>query len=204
MGVGGDRMRAAGMDVIFHVRELAVMGFLEVLKHLPVLKAVERTLEAVIAAKKPDALVLIDYPGFNLRFARKVRRPGMKTVYYISPQIWAWNPGRVKKMRALIDTMLVVFPFEEEIYMKAGINAQFVGHPLLETMSDPQDRKAFCRRYDLDESAPVLRLFRARQKSTDVSRCSRAAGLNAKLGRRWSGSRPARLRVRQAILGTPP
>ncbi|HLF14103.1 MAG TPA: lipid-A-disaccharide synthase [Bacteroidota bacterium] len=163
-GIGGDRMKSAGMETIFHVRELAVMGFLEVLKHLPVLKAVEKTLTAVIAMKKPDVLVLIDYPGFNLRFARKVRRPGMKIVYYISPQVWAWNPGRVKKMKSLIDKMLVVFPFEKEIYSRAGIDAEFVGHPILDAVSDGQDRKGFCRRYDLDDSKPVLGLFPGSRK----------------------------------------
>jgi len=136
-GIGGDRMRAAGMDLIFHVKELSFMGFLEVLKHLPVIKAVEKTLAAVVAARKPDVLLLIDYPGFNLRFARMTRRPGMKVIYYISPQVWAWNAGRVKKMRPIIDRMLVVFPFEEEIYTKAGIAAEFVGHPLLEVLTEP-------------------------------------------------------------------
>jgi lipid-A-disaccharide synthase len=163
-GIGGDRMKAAGMELLFHVRELAVMGFLEVLKHLPVLKAVEKTLAAVIDAKKPEVLVLIDYPGFNLRFARKVKRPGMKIVYYISPQVWAWNPGRVKKMRSVIDKMLVVFPFEEEIYTRAGIAAEFVGHPLLEVLTEPQDRKGFRRRYGLDDSKPVLGLFPGSRK----------------------------------------
>ncbi len=158
-GVGGDRMAAAGMDVIFHVRELAVMGFLEVLKHLPVLKAVERTLMAVIRGKKPDVVLLIDYPGFNLRFAAKIRDLGMKIVYYISPQVWAWNPGRVRKMKGLIDRMLVILPFEEKIYTDAGIEAEFVGHPLLEVLSEPQARGAFCKRYDLDESRPILGIF---------------------------------------------
>lgn len=186
LGVGGDRMQAAGMEVIFHVRELAVMGFLEVLRHLPVLKAVERTLQAVIAAKKPDALVLIDYPGFNLRFARMARRPGMKTVYYISPQVWAWNPGRVRKMRTLIDKMLVVFPFETDIYTKAGIDAEFVGHPLLETMSEPQEKRAFCTRYGLDASKPILGLLPGSRKQ-EIERIfpsmlGAARILHAKLG----------------------
>lgn len=163
-GIGGDRMQAAGMDLIFHVRELSFMGFFEVLKHLPVIRAVERTLAAVVEARKPDVLLLIDYPGFNLRFARKTRRPGMKVIYYISPQVWAWNPGRVGKMRSLIDRMLVVFPFEPEIYTSRGIPAEFVGHPLLEVLGEPQDRKAFCRRYDLDESKPILGLFPGSRK----------------------------------------
>ena len=185
-GIGGDRMQAAGMELIFHVRELAVMGFLEVLRHLPVLKAVEKTLAAVIAMKKPDVLVLIDYPGFNLRFARKAKRPGMKIVYYISPQVWAWNPGRVKKMKSLIDKMLVVFPFEREIYTRAGIDAEFVGHPVLEEVSDAQDRKGFFRRYDLDESKPVLGLFPGSRKQ-EIERIfpamlGAARILSAKLG----------------------
>jgi lipid-A-disaccharide synthase len=158
-GVGGDRMIAAGMEVIFHIRELAVMGFLEVVKHLPVLKAVERTLMAVIRGKKPDVVLLIDYPGFNLRFAGKIRDAGMKIAYYISPQVWAWNPGRVRKMKGLIDRMFVILPFEEQIYTDAGIGAEFVGHPLLEVLTEPQARGAFCKRYDLDEGRPILGIF---------------------------------------------
>jgi lipid-A-disaccharide synthase len=163
-GIGGDRMRAAGMELIFHVKELSFMGFLEVVKHLPVIKAVEKTLAAVVDAKRPDVLLLIDYPGFNLRFARRTRRPGMKVIYYISPQVWAWNRGRVLKMRPFIDRMLVVFPFEKDIYTKAGIDAEFVGHPLLEVLTEPQDRKGFCRRYDLDASKPILGLFPGSRK----------------------------------------
>jgi lipid-A-disaccharide synthase len=163
-GIGGDRMQAAGMELIFHVKELSFMGFLEVLKHLPVIRAVEKTLAAVVAARKPDVLLLIDYPGFNLRFARMTKRPGMRVIYYISPQVWAWNPGRVGKMRSIIDRMLVVFPFEKEIYTKAGIDAEFVGHPLLEVLTEPQDRKGFCRRYDLDEAKPILGLFPGSRK----------------------------------------
>ncbi len=185
-GVGGDKMAAAGMDNIFHVRELAVMGFLEVVKHLPVIKAVERTLSAVVAGKQPDVLLLIDYPGFNLRFAAKVRRPGMRIVYYISPQVWAWNPGRVKKMLPVVDKMLVVFEFERELYTRAGIDAEFVGHPILETVAEPQDRKGFCRRYDLDTDKPILGLFPGSRKQ-EIERIfpamlGAARILHAKLG----------------------
>ncbi|HLB00117.1 MAG TPA: lipid-A-disaccharide synthase [Bacteroidota bacterium] len=163
-GVGGDRMIAAGMDAIFHVRELAVMGFFEVVKHLPVLRAVERTLMAVVRGKKPDVVLLIDYPGFNLRFARKVRGTGTKIAYYISPQVWAWNPGRVRKMKGLIDRMLVILPFEERIYTEAGIDAAFVGHPLLEELTEPQERGAFCKRYDLDRDRPILGILPGSRK----------------------------------------
>lgn len=158
-GIGGDKMQAEGMNLIYHVRELSFMGFVEVLKHLPVIRSVERTLEAVLSVRRPNVLVLIDYPGFNLRFAQKARRSGIKIVYYVSPQVWAWNPGRVRKMKGVIDKMLVVFPFEVEIYRKHGIDAEFVGHPLLEVLGEPQSRSDFCIRHGFDPSRPIAGLF---------------------------------------------
>lgn len=158
-GIGGEKMQAEGMKLIYHVRELSFMGFWEVVKHLPLIRSVERTLEAVLSGRRPDALVLIDYPGLNLRIAEKARRFGIKIVYYISPQVWAWNPGRVKKMRAMIDKMLVVFPFEVDIYRKFGIDVDFVGHPLLEVLSAPQAKDEFCTRYGFDPSQPIVGLF---------------------------------------------
>ena len=158
-GIGGDKMQAAGMELVYHVRELSVMGFWEVLQHLPLLRSVEKTLGVLLIARKPDVLLLIDYPGFNLRFAKTARRYGIRIAYYISPQIWAWNPGRVRKMKAVIDTMLVVFPFEEEIYRKEEIDVHFVGHPLLEVFSEPQARKEFLKRYGFDGGKQILGLL---------------------------------------------
>jgi lipid-A-disaccharide synthase len=158
-GIGGDQMSAAGMDIIYHVRELSVMGFWEVLRHLPLLKSVERTLGAVLRGRRPDVVILIDYPGFNLRFARAVKAEKIPVAYYISPQVWAWRSGRVRKMKELIDLMLVVFPFEVEIYKKAGIDVCFVGHPLLEAFTEPQSGKNFSTRYGFSEEKPVLGLF---------------------------------------------
>jgi lipid-A-disaccharide synthase len=158
-GVGGDKMQAEGMELVFHVRELSFMGFLEVLQHLPLIRSVEKTLEVLLRVRRPDVVLLIDYPGFNLRFARAVKRAGVRVVYYISPQVWAWNRGRVKKMKGLVDTMLVAFPFEVEIYRKEGIPVEFVGHPLLEELSEPQARPEFCKRYELDMEKPILGLF---------------------------------------------
>lgn len=158
-GIGGDRMAAAGMELIYHIREISVMGFWEVLQQLPLLKSIERTLTVVLKVKKPDILLLIDYPGFNLRFAEIAHKHGIKIVYYISPQVWAWNTKRVRKIKGLIDKMLVVFPFEENIYKKEGIDVEFVGHPLLEAFTEPQGRKEFCKRYNFDESKQILGLF---------------------------------------------
>jgi len=158
-GIGGDKMQAAGMELVYHVREISVMGFWEVLQHLPLLKSVEQTLNVLLKVKRPDVLLLIDYPGFNLRFARRARQQGIKIVYYISPQVWAWKPGRLKKMKGLIDKMLVVFPFEESIYRREGIDVEFVGHPLLEVFTEPQELKEFCTRYGFDCKKPILGLF---------------------------------------------
>ena len=158
-GIGGDKMRAAGMELVYHIREISVMGFWEVLQHLPLLKSVEQTLKVLLKIKKPDVLLLIDYPGFNLRFARVAREYGIKIVYYISPQVWAWNPGRVRKMKNLIDKMLVVFPFEVELYEREGIDVEFVGNPLLEVFEEPQGKEEFCKRYGFDEDRYILGLF---------------------------------------------
>jgi len=163
-GVGGDKMKREGMENIFHINELGFMGFVEVIKHLPLIKTMEHTLEQIIKFKKPDVLVLIDYPGFNLRFARIAKRYGVTILYYISPQVWAWHKSRIKKMRTLIDTMLVIFPFEVDLYRAEGIDTEFVGHPLLEALESKLDRKNFCKRFDLDEQKEILALLPGSRK----------------------------------------
>jgi lipid-A-disaccharide synthase len=163
-GVGGDMMKREGMELIYHIRELGFMGFMEVLKHLPFIKTMEYTLEQIVRFKKPDVLVLIDYPGFNLRFARIAKRYGVKIVYYISPQVWAWHRSRVKKMRMLVDKMLVIFPFEVDFYKSERIDAEFVGHPLLEVLESKLDRKDFCTRFEIDERKSIIALLPGSRK----------------------------------------
>jgi lipid-A-disaccharide synthase len=158
-GVGGDRMKREGMSLVYDIRELSFMGFFEVIKHIPFIKTMERTLEQVVKYKRPDVLVLIDYPGFNLRFAAIAKRYGVKIVYYISPQVWAWNKSRVKKMRGLVDQMLVIFPFEVEFYHKEGINAEFVGHPLMEVLESRLDKANFNKRFGIGEGSDVIALL---------------------------------------------
>jgi lipid-A-disaccharide synthase len=109
-------------------------------------------------------LVLIDYPGFNLRFARIAKRYGVKIVYYISPQVWAWHRSRVKKIRSLVDKMLVIFPFEEEFYKAEGVDAEFIGHPLLEVLDAKLDRSNFCRRFSFDDQKPIVALLPGSRK----------------------------------------
>ncbi len=163
-GVGGEKMKREGAELIYHINELGFMGFVEVLKHLPFIKAMEHTLGQIVKFKRPDVLVLIDYPGFNIRFARIAKRYGVPIVYYISPQVWAWNRSRVKKMRALIDTMLVIFPFEVDFYRSEGMDVEFVGHPLLEVLKSGLDRKNLCKRLGLDEKKKILALFPGSRK----------------------------------------
>lgn len=163
-GVGGDKMQSAGMELIYHVRELSVMGFLEVVQHLPVIRSVERTLRALLSARRPDLVLLIDYPGFNLRFAASAHQAGVPVYYYISPQVWAWHPGRVKKIKKVVDRMFVVFPFEEKLYRDAGIPVEFVGHPLLEQMATPQPKEDFCRRWGFAPDRPIVGLFPGSRK----------------------------------------
>lgn len=155
-GIGGDRMKAEGMELLHHIRDLSFMGFLEVVRNLGTIRRLEKKLALALQVRRPDVVVLIDYPGFNLRFARAAKSRGIPVLYYISPQVWAWHKGRVKTMRGLVDRMEVVFPFEVEIYRKAGIDVEFVGHPLVERISVRCTREDFFRRHGL---APERRLL---------------------------------------------
>jgi lipid-A-disaccharide synthase len=163
-GIGGNKMYAAGMELVYHSKELAVMGFIEVLKHLPTLRSVEQTLETLLVRRRPDAVLLIDYPGFNLRFAEKIHKLGIKIFYYISPQIWAWHRGRIKKIKNLVTKMFVVLPFEVDIYRKANVDVEFVGHPILDVLEAPQTRSEFCKRHGINESKRIIGLFPGSRK----------------------------------------
>ncbi len=131
---GGDLMREAGGQLVKHYRDLAFMGFVEVAKNLRTILGNIAFCKRDILDYQPDALVLIDYPGFNLRIARWAKRQGLKVIYYISPQIWAWHTSRVHAIRRDVDKMLVILPFEQDFYRKYGIEAEVVGHPLLDAI----------------------------------------------------------------------
>ena len=131
---GGDLMQAAGADLVRHYRDLAFMGFVEVAKNLRTILGNIDFCKRDIRAYRPDALVLIDYPGFNLRIAKWARQQGLKVIYYISPQIWAWHSSRVHAIKRDVDQMLVILPFETDFFLKYGVQVQFVGHPLLDAI----------------------------------------------------------------------
>lgn len=155
-GVGGPRMRAAGFDAWHDIGELSVMGFTEVLRHLPRLLRLRASLAKRIATLQPDVFIGIDAPDFNLGLERKLRHTGISTAHYVSPSIWAWRENRVQKIAQAADCVLCLFPMEPAIYAKHGINARFVGHPLADRFPLVPDREAARRELGLDESVPVL------------------------------------------------
>ena len=134
-------------------------GLLEVARVLPRTYGVYRRLVADATALKPDVFVAIDYPDFNFRLAHAIRKLGVPVVYYISPQLWAWRPGRMKTMQRIADRVLVIFPFEEEIYRRAGVPVEWVGHPLLDSPTSPEPRAEFLARLGLDPARPVVALL---------------------------------------------
>lgn len=135
-GWGGDKMSAAGVHIVKHISELAFMGFAEVVRNLPAILKNFRLCKEDIRAFKPDVLVLVDYPGFNLRIAQWAKQSGVRVVYYISPQIWAWKEGRIKTIKRSVDLMLVIFPFERSFYDKWNYKVEYVGHPLVPVIED--------------------------------------------------------------------
>ncbi|MFQ5742266.1 MAG: lipid-A-disaccharide synthase [Acidobacteriota bacterium] len=160
-GVGGDRMAGAGCELLYHMRHLAVVGITEVLRHLRDVRQALATLTAAAAERRVDAVVLVDYPDFNLTLARRLRRalPGVPIIYYISPQIWAWRAGRVSKIARLVDSMLVILPFEEEIYASAGVPVTFVGHPLLDVVQFDSSRPQYAAKHGVAEAASWVGLL---------------------------------------------
>jgi lipid-A-disaccharide synthase len=155
-GLGGDHVEREGGRLLAHVRDVAVVGLLEVVKHLGDLKAVFDRILAEADRVRPDVAVLVDYPDFNLRLARALKKRGIPVVYYVSPQLWAWRRGRIRTIKECVARMLVLFPFEEDLYRDAGVPVTFVGHPLVERVSGAADRAGFLRDAGLDPERPVL------------------------------------------------
>jgi len=165
-GIGGDKMKQAGVEIIYHINRLAFLGFAEVIKHIPFVKKVQRDLIRVIKEKNIKNIIMIDYPGFNLNFAKKIKPLGIKILYYVSPQIWAWGIGRIKKIKHLVKKMFVVFPFEEELYKDAEVDVEFVGHPLLDRISryGYLSQEEFFEKYNLDTSKDILLILPGSRK----------------------------------------
>ena len=158
-GTGGDEMQAAGVEILCHIRELHGIGLREAFQHLQGYLRTFRRLIEVCRHRRPAVAVLLDFPEFNLRLAKRLKRLGIKVIYYISPQLWAWRRGRIRTVRKYVDRMLVILPFEEEYYRVRGVNVEFVGHPLLEDFETKNDRERFLRGLGLDPSLKTIAIL---------------------------------------------
>ena len=139
-GMGGDELRAAGGEVLFDIKDHGVMGFVEVIKKLPDLFKLRSDFAKVMDERKPDCLVVVDYPGFNMKLAKLAHDKGIPVVSYIAPSAWAWNKGRAKNVAKIVDKVACIFPFEYDVYKEAGAPVEFVGHPLLDIVHPSMER----------------------------------------------------------------
>jgi lipid-A-disaccharide synthase len=163
-GMGGVELTAAGVELLYDAKKLAVVGAFEVLAHLPDIIAAQRILKKRMKEDRPCLLVLIDFPDFNLMLAKKAKKLGIPIFYYISPQVWAWRSGRVKTIGRLVNRIGVILPFEEQFYRDRGVQAHYVGHPLLDSVKVEMSRDAFCRRYEIDPDHKIVGLLPGSRK----------------------------------------
>ncbi|HYP29098.1 MAG TPA: lipid-A-disaccharide synthase [Blastocatellia bacterium] len=158
-GSGGEEMRGEGVDTLVDARDVAIMGIPEIIRAFGRLYGAYRKLILAARERRPDVVVLIDWPDFNMRVARRLRRDGFRIIYYISPQIWAWRRYRVRAIRRDVDRMLVILPFEEEFYKSESVEVEYVGHPLAEAVRVSSTREEFARRHGLDIARPIIALL---------------------------------------------
>ena len=163
-GMGGDKMRAAGCELLVEAKEVAVVGLVEVVRHLPDIRKRFRHMVEEAAKRKPDAAALIDFPDFNLRLARELHRLGIPVFYFVSPQIWAWRSGRVKQIRKYVRKMIVIFPFEQEFYRRHGVDVAYVGHPLAHAAALDLRREDFASQNGLDAARQWIALLPGSRK----------------------------------------
>lgn len=169
-GIGGNKMQAEGMELIYHIDKMAFLGFVEVLRHLPFIKKVQRDLIEEVKKKNVKQVILIDYPGFNLSIAKKLKKLepklNLELIYYITPQVWAWGKGRVKQIRELFSKVLVVFPFEEKFFKEKNVNAEFVGHPLIQEITNYGfiSRNLLDNKFKLDPAREILLILPGSRK----------------------------------------
>ena len=179
-GFGGDRMQREGVALWAHADEMAIMGFVEVARHLPFFLRLLRRTRQALRDEPPDLVIPIDYPGFNLRLARYARQRHVPVLYYIAPQVWAWHRSRMRELAKNADHIAVVLPFEEELFREAGAQVTFVGHPLLDSPRTNRTREEFCATYGLDAERPILALLpgsRQQEVRSHARLFSDAAGL---------------------------
>lgn len=158
IGIGGDRLKDVGVTLLYHISHLAFLGFVEIIKHIPFIRRVFNRLKGEVR-KGIEAAILVDYPGFNLRLARTLKKRGIPVIYYICPQMWAWGEGRVRKFRKYVDLPLVIFQFEREFFERHGVKSHFVGHPLLDQIPKHIDELQFRETYQIALDKMIIGLF---------------------------------------------
>ena len=164
-GIGGKEMEKEGVDLLFSIKELALVGAFELIAHLPRLRRIFSHLKKEIARRKPVASVLIDSPDFNLRLAKVLKKKSIPVLYYISPTVWAWRKGRLKTIKNAVDKMMLIFPFEEKMYGEYQIPAVYVGHPLREILKLALPKKEFLKKHNLDPSKKVITFLPGSRRS---------------------------------------
>ncbi|MEW6264683.1 MAG: lipid-A-disaccharide synthase [Thermodesulfobacteriota bacterium] len=163
-GMGGERLKAAGVELLFDLEHMSLMGLVEVMSGLGRAWTILRALRGALKERRPEAVILIDYPDFNFMLARTAHKEGVPVFYYICPQIWAWRSGRIKLMADLVDRRIVVFPFEVEFYRNHGLEADFVGHPLLDIMPSPRPKAEVKAELGFDPGRELLLLMPGSRK----------------------------------------
>lgn len=158
-GAGGERMRAAGCDIVVDARDLSVVGITEILSHLPKIWGLFRKLIAEADKRKPELAIVIDSPAFNWRVARQMHKRRVPAVYFVAPQFWAWRQGRVRLLQKYVTKALVIFPFEEKFYRDRGVDTMFVGHPLADVQRPEISREDYATQYMLDAGRPWITLM---------------------------------------------
>jgi lipid-A-disaccharide synthase len=169
-GVGGRQMRSAGVDIFCDVSDISVVGFWEVIEKIGLIRRLYRQIIEKFDSGNVKGVVLIDYPGFNLKVAKAAKERGIPVFYYISPQVWAWRKSRVKTIKKYVDKMMVILPFEKDFYKKEGVDVEFVGHPLLEVVSPPLQggelggREEICRKLGIDDKKLIIGILPGSRK----------------------------------------
>ncbi|MBI4649904.1 lipid-A-disaccharide synthase [Candidatus Desantisbacteria bacterium] len=158
-GIGGQRMKACGVDILFDIKSMGLMGVTEIFGKIRIIREALKKIEEKLINNPPDAVILIDYPGFNLKIAKIAHRLSIPVIYYICPQIWAWAPNRIKKIAAWVTKVIVIFDFEKKLYEKAGIPVEFVGHPLLDTIKIETDRETALKYFNMEDAKRVVTLM---------------------------------------------
>jgi lipid-A-disaccharide synthase len=163
-GMGGAELASLGVNILYDAAKVSVVGIFEVFSHLKDIIAAQRVLRRRLETHRPDLLILIDLPDFNLLLAKKAKRLGIPVFYYISPQVWAWRSGRVKTLRDRVDKIGVILPFEEEFFRRQGVDAEYVGHPLLDTVISTTTREQFCAQHDIPVATRCIGLLPGSRK----------------------------------------